>query len=158
MAKNFGLYGERAGCVSVVCGDEKEANAVGTRLKGIARPMYSNPPIHGARIVDTILNDAELTKSWHGSLKTMSSRMMDMRLNWVSNMKQLNNPHDWSHVTSQIGMFAFTGINGDQVQELADKHGIYLTGDGRISIPGLNSGNIDYVTECFHAVTKDRPL
>jgi aspartate aminotransferase, mitochondrial len=87
MAKNFGLYGERAGCVSVVCGDEKEANAVGTRLKGIARPMYSNPPIHGARIVDTILNDPELTKSWHGSLKTMSSRMMDMRLRWVSNMK-----------------------------------------------------------------------
>jgi aspartate/tyrosine/aromatic aminotransferase len=55
-------------------------------------------------------------------------------------------------------MFAFTGVNGDQVQELGDKFGIYLTGDGRISIPGLNSGNVDYVTESFHAVTKDRPL
>ena len=113
MAKNFGLYGERAGCVSVVCADEKEAHAVNTRLKGIARPMYSNPPIHGARIVDTILSDAELTKSWHGSLKTMSDRMMAMRLGFVANMKSQGSPHDWSHVTSQIGMFAFTGISGD---------------------------------------------
>lgn len=55
-------------------------------------------------------------------------------------------------------MFAYTGVSGDQVQELADKYGVYMTGDGRISIPGLNSSNIDYVTESFHHVTKDRPL
>ena len=78
-AKNFGLYGERAGCVSFVAADEKEANIVGSRIKQIARPMYSNPPIHGARIVDIILSDPQLTKSWHDDLVNMSSRMQSMR-------------------------------------------------------------------------------
>lgn len=64
-AKNFGLYGERAGCVSMLCESEKEAEFVSSRLKGIARPMYSNPPIHGARIVDIVLSDPKLTASWH---------------------------------------------------------------------------------------------
>jgi len=73
--------------------------------------MYSNPPIHGARIVDIILNDPTLTASWHADLKKMSSRMMDMRLGLVSKLTAAGNPHDWSHVTSQIGMFAYTGLN-----------------------------------------------
>ena len=75
MAKNFGLYGERAGCVTFLCEDESQANIVTSRIKGIARPMYSNPPIHGARVVDIILSDPELTASWHADLKKMSGRM-----------------------------------------------------------------------------------
>lgn len=79
MAKNFGLYGERVGCVSFVTESEKEAAILSSRIKQIARPMYSNPPIHGARVVDIILSDPELTASWHNSLKKMSTRMFDMR-------------------------------------------------------------------------------
>ena len=74
-AKNFGLYGERAGCVTFVTGSASETAAAQSRIKGIARPMYSNPPIHGARIVDIVLSDAELTASWHQSLLDMSGRM-----------------------------------------------------------------------------------
>jgi aspartate aminotransferase, mitochondrial len=118
MAKNFGLYGERAGCVSFLANDEKEANILVSRIKQIARPMYSNPPVHGARVVDLILSDAALTASWHADLKLMSGRMNDMRTGLVSRLKAHGNPHDWSHVTSQIGMFAYTGLTTEQVQEL----------------------------------------
>jgi len=64
-AKNFGLYGERAGCFSVVCDNKDEKNIVMSRIKQIARPIYSNPPIHGARVVDIILGDEKLTAMWH---------------------------------------------------------------------------------------------
>ena len=120
MAKNFGLYGERAGCVSFVTESEKEAGIIGSRIKQIARPMYSNPPIHGARVVDIILSDPELTASWHNSLKKMSSRMTDMREGLVQKLAENGSTHDWSHITSQIGMFAYTGLSTEQVQKLQD--------------------------------------
>jgi aspartate aminotransferase len=113
MAKNFGLYGERAGCISFLCADEKEATIVNSRLKGIARPMYSNPPVHGARIVDTILSDPQLTASWHADLKKMSGRIIEMRTGLVQKLKEHGNQNDWSHVNSQIGMFAYTGLSLD---------------------------------------------
>ena len=83
----------------------------------------------------------------------MSSRIAAMRQGLVDRLKAHGNEHDWSHVTNQIGMFAFTGLNKDQVNELRDQHAIYMTMDGRISVAGLNSGNIDYVAEAFHKVT-----
>ena len=100
MAKNFGLYGERAGCVSFLTESDNEAAIISSRIKQIARPMYSNPPIHGARVVDIILSDAELTASWHNSLKKMSSRMNDMREGLVQKLAAEGSTHDWSHVTS----------------------------------------------------------
>jgi aspartate/tyrosine/aromatic aminotransferase len=78
-AKNFGLYGERAGCVTFLTDTADEAAKCQSRIKQVARPMYSNPPIHGARIVDHILGDADLTASWHADLVHMSSRMKQMR-------------------------------------------------------------------------------
>ena len=116
--------------------------------------MYSNPPIHGARIVDHILGDADLTASWHADLVHMSSRMKEMRAGLRQNLTDLGSQHDWSHVTSQIGMFAYTGLNVDQVNTLKNEHAIYMTADGRISIAGLNTGNLARISEAFHHVTK----
>ena len=152
-AKNFGLYGQRAGCFSVVTESPAEKDIVMSRIKQIARPIYSNPPIHGARIIDTILGDEELTAMWHQDLRDLSGRMADMRTGLVSKLKELGNEHDWSHVTSQIGMFAYTGLNKDQVNELREKHAIYMTADGRISIAGLNTKNLDRIAAAFHEVT-----
>lgn len=64
-AKNFGIYGERAGCLSLVTGSKKETDVVMSRIKQVARPIYSNPPIHGARLVDIVLSSPELTQEWH---------------------------------------------------------------------------------------------
>jgi len=72
--------------------------------------MYSNPPIHGARVVDIILGDADLTASWHADLVLMSTRITAMRHALVDKLAELESPHDWSHVTNQIGMFAYTGL------------------------------------------------
>lgn len=99
-AKNFGLYGERAGCFSVICGSQEEAKITQSRIKQIARPIYSNPPIHGARIVDIILGDPKLTAMWHQDLKDMSSRMNKMRHGLRDKLKALGNEHDWAHVTN----------------------------------------------------------
>ena len=152
-AKNFGLYGERAGCFSVITDSEAQASVVQSRIKQIARPIYSNPPIHGARIVDIILGDETLTSMWHQDLRDMSGRMAEMRQGLVEKLTAKGNEHNWKHVTDQIGMFAFTGLNTDQVNELREKYAIYMTMDGRISIAGLNTGNLDYVVDAFHAVT-----
>lgn len=85
----------------------------------------------------------------------MSGRMQEMRHGIVNKLKDRKNPHNWKHITDQIGMFAFTGLNKDQVDELRTKYAIYMTADGRISISGLASGNLDYVADAFHSVTKD---
>jgi aspartate aminotransferase len=152
-AKNFGIYGERAGVLSVITGNKAEKDVVMSRIKQIARPIYSNPPVNGARLVDIVLGDEKLTKMWHEDLVMMSKRMKQMREGLVSKLKALGNEHDWSHATSQIGMFAYTGLNKDQVNTLREKHAIYMTMDGRISIAGLNTGNLDYVAKAFHEVT-----
>ena len=152
-AKNFGLYGERAGCYSVITGSQAEKDIVMSRIKQIARPIYSNPPIHGARIVDIVLGDPELTSMWHQDLRDMSGRMQEMRHGLVDSLKKLGNEHNWQHVTDQIGMFAYTGLNQDMVNELRENYAIYMTMDGRISIAGLNTKNLAYVSEAFHKVT-----
>jgi aspartate aminotransferase len=127
-------------------------------MKQIARPMYSNPPIHGARIVDEVLGNPELTASWHADLRYMSGRIDEMRTSLVEKLKSHGSEHDWSHITNQIGMFAFTGLNPEMVKEIEEKHSCFLTKDGRISIAGLNTGNIDYVAEAMHQVSKGKKL
>jgi aspartate aminotransferase len=155
-AKNFGIYGERAGCISFITDSPEQKAIAMSRVKTLARALYSNPPIHGARIVDIILGDKDLTNMWHDDLKHMSGRMMQMRTGLHKNMKDLGSEHNWDHVINQIGMFAYTGLNKAQVDELREKYAIYMTGDGRISIAGLNTGNLDYISEAFHAVTKGK--
>lgn len=92
---------------------------------------------------------------WHKDLLTMSGRIATMRSSLVEKLKKLDNPHNWKHITDQIGMFAFTGMNKDMVETLKKDYHIYLTTDGRISISGLTTSNIDYVADAFHKVTKD---
>lgn len=153
-AKNFGLYGERVGCFSVVCSSEEEKNSVESQLKILIRPMYSNPPMNGARIVDTILSDPSLEKQWRSECKSMAERIHSMRASLVEGLKRAGSNKDWSHVTSQIGMFCFTGIDTNQVDIIREKYHIYMTKDGRISMAGVTSSNVDYISQALHEVTK----
>jgi aspartate aminotransferase, mitochondrial len=155
-AKNFGIYGERAGTLSVVTGSKTETEVVMSRLKQIARPIWSNPPIHGARLINAVLEDPALVQEWHRELKVMSGRMFDMRQGLYNRLVQSGSKHSWKHVIDQIGMFAYTGLNKEMVEELRNKYAIYMTADGRISICGLNTKNLDYIAESFHTVTKDK--
>ena len=154
MAKNFGLYGQRCGAVHFLCEDKAEAARVTSQLNLVVRPMYSNPPIHGAKIVDAILEDPALTQQWHTELKGMADRMNNIRKDLVSNLAKEGSQLDWSHITNQIGMMAYTGMTKDQVATLKSKHHIYMTDDGRAAISGVNSKNVEYIAKCFHDVTK----
>lgn len=153
-AKNFGLYGQRVGCFSLVTESKEVANTALSHVKFIARAQYSNPPKYGAHIVDIVLSDRELTKEWHRELKVMSDRISSMRQGIYNGLKAAGSKQSWEHIIQQIGMFAYTGLTLDQVKRLKSEFHIYLTDDGRISISGLNTSNVDYVAKAFHEVTK----
>lgn len=139
-----------------MCGSTKEKDVVMSRVKQLARGLYSNPPVHGARIIDIILGDKALEKEWHDELKVMSGRMQLMRQSLKKNLIDMGSEHNWDHITNQIGMFAYTGLNKDMVNELRENYAIYMTMDGRISIAGLNTGNLPYISDAFHKVTKGK--
>jgi len=133
-SKNFGLYGHRVGALSVVAADEDEAKRVVSQLKMVIRPMYSNPPRHGARIVQTVLSDPELREDWEIQCAGMAARIKTMRTVLRERLKALGSTKSWKHITEQIGMFAYSGLTKEQVETLRDKHHIYCTLDGRISM------------------------
>jgi len=153
-AKNMGLYGERVGAFSLVCDSKEEADRCMSQIKILIRPMYSNPPIHGARIASTILNDAALKKEWLQDVKGMADRIISIRAELKGNLEKLGSTHNWNHITDQIGMFCFTGLKKDQVEKLTKDFSVYLTKDGRISVAGISSSNVGYLAEAMHAVTK----
>jgi len=153
-AKNMGLYGERVGAFSFVCGTKEEADKVMSQLKIIIRPMYSNPPVHGARIAAEILTDSSLRGQWLNEVKGMADRVITMRNQLKENLKKEGSARNWSHITDQIGMFCFTGMTPDQVEKLTKEHSVYLTKDGRIAIVGITTGNVKYLAHAMHQVTK----
>lgn len=151
-AKNMGLYGERVGAFSIVTSSPEEAKRVDSQVKILVRPLYSNPPVHGARVASTILNDPALNKQWLGEVKGMADRIIEMRALLKNNLEKLGSKHDWSHITSQIGMFAYTGLTAEQMTELAEKHSVYATKDGRISVAGITSENVGRLAEAIFKV------
>lgn len=153
-AKNFGLYGQRIGCFSMVCEDSDEKARVESQLKIIARAIYSNPPLHGARIVDTILDDPSLKATWQSEIEMMSNRIIRMRELLKENLVKAGSTLNWDHITNQIGMFSYTGVTPEQCDILTNKHHIYLTRNGRISMAGVTSGNVEKLAFALHDVTK----
>ena len=106
-AKNMGLYGERVGAFSIITADPEERARVDSQLKIVIRPMYSNPPLHGARIASTILRNDELYGLWESEVKHMANRIIQMRDRLHENLVNLKTPGEWSHITKQIGMFRY---------------------------------------------------
>lgn len=111
-AKNFGLYCERVGNLTIVHKDSSTCAAVLSQLALIVRAMYSNPPAFGSRIVDTILNSPDLRKEWTECIKIMSTRIINMRQALFKELTNLGTPGTWNHIVNQIGMFSYTGLNG----------------------------------------------
>ncbi|KAF2663934.1 aminotransferase class I and II [Microthyrium microscopicum] len=158
-AKNFGLYGERAGCFHFVAAPSSDAGErtkrVGSQLAILQRSEISNPPAYGARIASLVLNDKALFSEWEANLRTMSGRIIDMRKALRGKLEDLKTPGKWNHITDQIGMFSFTGLTEGQVAKLrADGH-IYMTKNGRISMAGLNTKNVEYVATQIDKVVRD---
>ena len=154
-SKNFGLYGHRVGALSVVGSNEDEAKRVVSQMKLVIRPMYSNPPRHGARIVSEILSDPQLSQDFKDQCAGMANRINSMRSKLTESLEQAGSERSWEHINKQIGMFAYSGLNKDQVMEMRNKHHIYCTLDGRISMAGVTNGNVDYIAAAIHDVSKN---
>jgi aspartate aminotransferase len=158
-AKNFGLYGERAGCFHVVTGPGPDAQTtisrIASQLAILQRSEISNPPLYGARIAATVLNDPKLFAEWEQNLETMSGRIITMRKALRGKLEELGTPGTWNHITDQIGMFSFTGLNEQQVLKLRNDSHIYMTKNGRISMAGLNTGNVEYVAKAIDKTVRE---
>lgn len=154
-SKNFGLYNERVGNLTVVAREPDSILRVLSQMEKIVRITWSNPPAQGARIVATTLSNPELFKEWTGNVKTMADRILTMRAQLRARLEALKTPGTWNHITEQIGMFSFTGLNPKQVEYLINEKHIYLLPSGRINMCGLTTKNLDYVATSIHeAVTK----
>ncbi|KAI8896867.1 pyridoxal phosphate-dependent transferase [Globomyces pollinis-pini] len=154
-SKNMGLYGERVGLISVVNDSVEETKKVDSQLKILIRPMYSNPPLSGPRIVKEVLQSPLTTNQWKAEVKGMADRIISMRTQLRDHLENTyGSTKSWEHVTSQIGMFCYTGMTPDQVERIKKEFSVYLTKDGRISIAGITSGNVKYLAKAIHEVTK----
>ncbi|KAF8561333.1 hypothetical protein P879_01760 [Paragonimus westermani] len=153
-AKNMGLYGERVGALTLLCASSEEAERCLSQIKILIRTMYSNPPVHGARIATEILSDPQLRSQWLLDVKLMADRIISMRQSLVQLLAKEGSKRDWSHIVNQIGMFCFSGLTPEQVDCLTRDYSIYLTRDGRISIAGLSSSNVHHLAHAMHQVTK----
>lgn len=152
-SKNFGLYNERAGVLTVVSENTETAAKVISQLKISVRTAISNPPAHGEKIVTTILSDAQLRAQWEQELKGMRDRILEMRRLLVEKLSAVG-AGDYSFFESQNGMFSFSGLDKDQVARLKEEFGIYIVGSGRICVAGINHSNIDRLVEALKAVKK----
>ncbi len=151
-SKNFGLYNERTGAVTVVAKSPAVADAVLSQLKICIRVNYSNPPAHGGSIVSTILGDAELRQRWEGELAQMRERIAQMRTAFVRELAAKGVQRDFSFIEQQKGMFSFSGLTKEQVERLRADHAVYVVGSGRINVAGMTETNIGPLAEAIAAV------
>ncbi len=141
-SKNFGLYSERVGALSLLAANPSEASASQSQLKALVRSNYSNPPQHGAAIIATILGDAKLTEMWKSELDEMRGRIKALRQQFVETMQTTGAGHDFSFLLDQHGMFSFSGLNKMQVDRLKSEHSIYIVGSGRINVAGMTESRM----------------
>jgi aspartate/tyrosine/aromatic aminotransferase len=151
-SKNFGLYSERVGSVAAVAADAPQAEAVRSQMKRLVRANYSNPPRHGGAVVATILGDPELKQLWRDELDAMRQRIDALRQQFVETMRSTGGGHDFSFLLKQKGMFSFSGLSPMQVDELKNKHSIYIVGSGRINVAGMVESKMDTLCNAVASV------
>ncbi|MDR1646858.1 MAG: aspartate/tyrosine/aromatic aminotransferase [Zoogloeaceae bacterium] len=151
-SKNFSLYGERVGALSIVTASKEEATRVASQVKRVIRTNYSNPPTHGGAIVAAVLTNPELRALWENELTGMRDRIRAMRTGLVDTLKAAGAKQDFSFIAQQRGMFSFTGLTKDQVERLKTEFGIYAVASGRINVAALNSRNLPVVARAIAAI------
>ncbi|KXU38606.1 aromatic amino acid aminotransferase [Ventosimonas gracilis] len=151
-SKSFSLYGERIGALSLVCASSGEAERVRSQIKRVIRGNYSNPPIHGAALVSTVLGSAELSALWQQELTQMRGRICAMRQMLAARLGEQVSGRDFSFITRQRGMFSYSGLSAQQVDRLRDEFAIYAVGSGRICMAALNHSNLEQVVSAIAKV------
>lgn len=152
-SKSFSLYGERVGALSVVAASAEEAARLLSQLKRVVRTNYSNPPVHGGKVVATALATPELRQLWEDELATMRVRIKEMREAFVQKLKAKAPGHDFDFVREQVGMFSYSGLTKEQVAKLREQS-IYAVDTGRICVAALTTKNVDYVADAIASVIR----
>lgn len=153
-SKNFGLYRERTGALTLICENDAATSAATTLLAAAARANYSMPPDHGAAIVQTVMQNPELQADWDAELKEVRDRINSLRSLLVSSLHAAGLERDFSFIEREKGMFSFLGVNKAQIQTLINGYSIYLVGSSRINVASINDSNLDYLVDSVAAVLK----
>ena len=151
-SKNFGLYNERVGALTLVGATPEAASKALGHLKICIRTNYSNPPAHGAALVSAVLQDPGLRHQWEGEVQAMRDRINSMRQLFVDTLKAKGVERDFSFIPRQRGMFSFSGLTPQQVEALRERFSIYVVGSGRINVAGMTEDNMDTLCEAIAAV------
>jgi aspartate/tyrosine/aromatic aminotransferase len=150
-SKNFGLYRDRVGSLSMLAADKASRDIVFSQINSIVRTIYSVPPDHGAVVVSTILHDPDLRAAWRVELAEMRSRLREMRVLLNEALLEKAPDHDFSHLVRATGMFCFLGISEDQVNRLKRDYGVYMVGSSRINTAGITAKNVNYLADAIAA-------
>jgi aspartate aminotransferase len=151
-SKNFAMYRERAGAITVVAEDSQKAAALESIIHNITRKNYSMPPAHGPAVVDIILHDDALKAQWLSELKVMRNRINGLRKTLSEKIAASGIQRDFSFIARQSGMFSFMGLSVEQVHRLRDEFAIYTVNSARVNVASFNESNMDYFIEALAAV------
>jgi aspartate aminotransferase len=153
-SKNFGLYRERTGSITFIADSAEQADIVASQTMSVARQMYSMPPAHGALLVSLILGDQQLRGNWEAELTEVRERIQSMRSLLADNINGNAAGIDFSHIKQQKGMFSFLGLNTAQLDQLREEYGVYIVSSSRVNLAGINSSNIDHLSNSILSVLK----
>ncbi len=148
-SKNFGIYRERTGILMTVARDEAERDLAQQNLSYLNRQNYSFPPDHGARVVTMILTDPALRADWEEELEATRTGMLDLRKQLAAELRRLSNSDRFDFLAEHRGMFSLLGTTPEKVEKLRADHGIYMVGDSRMNIAGLNAKTIPVLAQAI---------
>ena len=151
-SKNFGLYNERVGALTVVASSKETAQIAFSHVKIHIRRNYSNPPCHGGAIVSTIMADSAMRREWESEVAEIRNRIKKMRTLFVETLRAKGIKRDFSFIIRQNGMFSFSGLTKEQVETLKNKYSIYIVGSGRINVAGMTTSNMDALCQAIAEV------
>ena len=151
-SKNFGLYRERTGSITFIAETSEQADIVVSQAMSTARSIYSMPPAHGALLVSMVLGDPQLRSQWEAELEEVRLRIKSMRNLLCDSLENNAAGMDFSHIKRQNGMFSFLGITTPQLERLRTEFGIYIVSSTRINLAGVNSNNIEHLTQSLLTV------
>ena len=152
-SKNFALYNERTGSLTAIAADSEKVDIIMSQLKVVIRSIYSSPPAHGGIIVSTVLTDPELRAQWEIELEAMRDRIQQMRNLLAEKLTAKGVPGDHSYITGQNGMFSFSGLSPEQVNQLKEDYSVYIVGNGRVNVAAITPDNIEALTDAIAAVS-----
>ena len=148
-SKNFGIYRERTGVLMAVSADEGVSKLAQANLAYLNRQNYSFPPDHGARVVTTILGDEGLRADWMAELEEIRTGMQGLRASLAAELRRLTNSDRFDFLLNHKGMFSRLGASPEQVERMRAEHGIYMVGDSRINVAGLNAGTVPVLAKAM---------